>query len=128
MGASPGSARLKLLLDEMYPPAIAEQLRCRGHDAHAVAARPELGALADPEIFAVAQHEQSAVVTENIDDFSAIADSHDRSGQTHHGLILLHPRRYPRGNPRTIGQMVTALAKLLGEQSGTTPTSLRHWL
>jgi predicted nuclease of predicted toxin-antitoxin system len=128
VGASPGSARLKLLLDEMYPPAIAEQLLRRGHDAHAVAARAELRTLPDAEIFAVAQHEQRIVVTENIDDFSAIADSHDRRGQTHHGLILVTPRRYPRGNPRTIGQMVTALAKLLDEQPGTTPTSLRHWL
>jgi len=119
---------LKLLLDEMYPPAIAEQLRRRGHDAHAVAARAELRALADPEIFTVAQREQRAVATENIDDFSAIADSHDRNGQTHHGLILLHPRRYPRGNPRTIGRMVTALEQLLGEHPGTAPTSLRRWL
>ncbi len=128
MGASPGSARLKLLLDEMYPPAIAEQLRRRGHDADAVAAKAELRALADPEIFAVAQHEQRVVVTENIDDFSAIADTHDRGGHPHHGLILLHPHRYPRGNARTIGRMVTALERLLHEQPGRTPTSLRHWL
>jgi hypothetical protein len=119
---------LKLLLDEMYPPAIAEQLRRRGHDADAVAARAELRALADPEIFAVAQRAQRAVVTENIDDFSTIADTHDRGGQTHHGLVLLHPQRHPRGNPRTIGRMVTALERLLHERPGTTPTSLRHWL
>ncbi len=112
----------------MYPPAIAEQLRSRGHDAHAVTARTELRALADPEIFAVAQRKQRVVITENIDDFSEIADSHDRRGQTHHGLILVSARRYPRGNPRTIGQMVTALEELLGEQPGTAPTSLRHWL
>lgn len=112
----------------MYPPAIAEQLRRRGHDANAVTARTELRALADPEIFAVAQREQRAVVIENIDDFSAIADNHDRRGQTHHGLILLSPSRYPRGDPRTIGQMVTALAELLAERPGTAPTSLRHWL
>ncbi|HEV3323846.1 MAG TPA: DUF5615 family PIN-like protein [Solirubrobacteraceae bacterium] len=119
---------MKLLLDEMYPPSIAEQLRRRGHDVHAVTARAELRTLPDAEIFAVAQRERRVVVTENIDDFSAIADSHDRRGQAHHGLILVTPRHYPRGNPRTIGQMVTALAKLLDDQPGTTPTSLRHWL
>ena len=75
-----------------------------------------------------AQREQRAVVTENIDDFSRIADTHDRGGQTHHGLVLLHPQRHPRGNPRTIGRMVTALERLLHERPGTTPTSLRHWL
>ncbi len=128
MGASTGSARLKLLLDEMYPPAIAEQLRRRGHDVDAVAARGELRTLADLDVFATAQREQRAVVTENIDDFSQIADSHDQRGDPHHGLVLVNPGRYSRGNPRTIGRMVTALAQLLGEQPGTAPTSLRHWL
>ncbi|MFI5005348.1 MAG: DUF5615 family PIN-like protein [Solirubrobacterales bacterium] len=119
---------MKLLLDEMYPPAIAEQLRRRGHDVDAVAARGELRAVADPDIFATAQREQRAVVTENIDDFSALADSHDQRGETHHGIVFVNPRRYPRGNRRTIGRMVTALEQLLGEQPGTASTSLRHWL
>ena len=128
MGASSGSTRLKLLLDETYPPAITEQLRRRGHDADAVAARGELRTLPDPDIFATAQLEQRAVVTENVDDFSAIADSHDQRGNAHHGLVLVNPHRYARGNPRTIGRMVTALERLLGEQPGTDPTSLRYWL
>ena len=128
MGASAGGARLKLLLDEMYPPAIAEQLRRRGRDVDAVAARGELRMLADLDIFATAQREQRAVVTENVADFSAIADSHDQRGEAHHGLVLVNPRRHPRGNQRTIGRMVTALERLLGEQPDTAPTSLRHWL
>ncbi len=128
MGASAGSARLKLLLDEMYPPAIAEQLRRRGHDVDAAAARGELRMLADPDIFATAQREQRAVVTENVADFCVIADGHDRHGESHHGLVLVNPGRYSRGDPRTIGRMVTALEQLLDEHPETTPTSLRHWL
>jgi Domain of unknown function (DUF5615) len=128
VGAGAGSPRLKLLLDEMYPPVIAEQLQRRSHDADAVAARGELRTLPDLDIFATAQREQRAVVTENVDDFSAIADSYDQRGNTHHGLVLVNPHRYARGNPRTIGRMVTALEQLLREQPDTAPTSLRHWL
>lgn len=128
MGASAGSARLKLLLDEMYPPAIAEQLRERGHDAEAVTERAELRALADTDIFALALQERRAVVTENVADFSVIATGHDQRGQAHHGLILVPPSSYPRGDPRTLGRVVIALERLLGEQPEMLPISPRHWL
>ncbi len=116
------------MLDEMYPPATAEQLRARGHDVDAVAGRSELRALADTDLFALAQAEERAVVTENIPDFSVIADEYDQRGHTHHGLVLAAPGSYPRGNPRTIGRLVAALDELLGERPGRAPTSLRHWL
>ena len=119
---------MKLLIDEMYPPAIAEQLRDRGHDVDAVTARPELRASSDEELFGLAQGERRAVVTENIADFCRIADSRDERGKPHHGLVLAHPVKYPRGDPRTIGRMVTALGKLLDEQASDEPMSLRHWL
>jgi hypothetical protein len=119
---------LKLLIDEMYPPTIAEQLRARGGDVDAVTARPELRALADTEIFASAQQEQRAVVTENIADFSVIADGFDQRSQAHHGLVLVPPGSYPRGSSRTVGRMVTELNRLLEEHPEVTPTSLRHWL
>lgn len=119
---------MKLLVDEMYPQAIAEQLRQRGGNVEAVTERPELRALADADIFALAQQEQRAVLTENIADFSVIADSYDQRRQAHHGLVLVPPGSYPRGRPGTIGRMVTELDRLLGEHPETTPTSLRHWL
>jgi hypothetical protein len=128
MAQSAGSARLKLLLDEMYPPAIAEQLRDRDHDTATVTERTELRGLSDANLFAVAQSEQRAIVTENIDDFSVIADDHDQHGQAHFGLVLVSRSSYPRGRPRTIGRMVTALDQLLGEHPEETPTSMRHWL
>jgi hypothetical protein len=119
---------LKLLIDEMYPPAIAKQLRDRKHHAEAVTERPELRARADTEIFAVAQQEQRAVVTENIDDFSAIANGYDHRGQAHYGLVLVAPGSYPRGREETIGRMVTELDRLLDEHPEKTPMSLRLWL
>jgi hypothetical protein len=119
---------LKLLIDEMYPPTIAERLRDRRHDAEAVTERSELRALADADLFALAQEELRALVTENIDDFSVIASGHDQRGQAHHGLVLVPPGNYPRGRTGTIGRMVTGLDGLLREHPGTTPTSMRHWL
>jgi predicted nuclease of predicted toxin-antitoxin system len=119
---------LKLLIDEMYPPAIAEELRGRGHDVDAVTARPELRAFSDEDLFALAQDEQRAIVTENIADFSLIADRRDERGNPHHGLLLAHPAKYPRGDPRTIGRIVTALGERLEEHTSDQPSSLRHWL
>ncbi len=116
------------MFDEMYTPAIAEQLRARGHDANAVVERAELRALADTDLFALAQTEQRAVVTEDIGDLSVIADAYDQRGQAHYGLVLVDQGRYPRGSPGTIGRMVTELDRMLEEHPETTPTSLRHWL
>ncbi len=128
MDQSAGSARLKLLIDEMYPAAIAEQLRNRKHDVEAVTERVALRALEDVHIFALAQQEQRAVVTENIDDYSVIADGCDQRGQAHYGLVLVPPSTHPRGDSRTIGRMVSELDRLLSRHPKHTPTSLRHWL
>ncbi len=112
----------------MYPPAIAEQLRDRGHDVDAVTARTELRSLPDDAVFAAAQQEGRAIVTENIGDFSAIADAADQRGRTHHGLVFVDPRRYPRGNPRTVGRMVGQLDRLLNDHRDAPATSRRCWL
>jgi predicted nuclease of predicted toxin-antitoxin system len=119
---------LRLLLDEMYPYSIAEQLGRKGHDAQAVTARAELRALSDVDLFARAQEEHRAVVTENVADFCRIADDMDRGGQPHHGLVLVDPTTYPRGASRTIGRLVTALDRLMEERAGERADSRRDWL
>lgn len=119
---------MKLLIDEMYSSAIAAQLRDRGHGAEAVTERAELRALPDADLFALAQQEQRALVTENIDDFSVIANGYDQRGIAHFGLVLVPRAGYPRGSDRTIGRMTAALDQLLGEHPEDTPTSLRQWL
>ncbi len=112
----------------MYPAAIAEQLRTRGHDVDAVTARAELRSLTDGDVFAAAQRERRAVVTENIGDFSTIADAADQRARSHHGLILVDPAKYARGNRRTIGRLVTQLERLLSDHRRNEATSSRHWL
>jgi hypothetical protein len=112
----------------MYPYSIAEQLERDGHDVHAVTARPELRGLSDVDLFARAQEEHVAIVTENVADFCRIADEHDRAGRPHYGLVLVDPAKYPRGNARTIGQLVTALDRLLNERTRERAGSRRDWL
>ncbi|PZR65395.1 MAG: hypothetical protein DLM63_11825 [Solirubrobacterales bacterium] len=112
----------------MYPAAIAEQLRLRGSDVDAVTARAELRSLPDADVFAAALAERRAVVSENIGDFTSLAGAADQRGHAHYGLILVDPAKYPRGNKRTVGHMVTQLERLLHDHPGDDATSLRHWL
>jgi hypothetical protein len=92
---------LKLLLDELYPPSIAVGLRGLGIEGVAVVERGELRQLVDEDVFAVAQREKRAVVTD---------------------------RRYPRGQARTIGALVEALTALAAKRPGDDAASLRVWL
>ena len=117
---------MRLLLDEMWPPDVARQLRLRGHDAIAVAERPELRGKPDDVVFATAQAEERAVVTENVADYLPLAAARIRAGQGHFGLILTSNRRFPRHEPRTLGHLVAALDKLLSNERGE--TILERWL
>jgi len=108
---------LRLILDEMYSPAIAQQLRRRGHDVEAITERPDLRAMPDDEVFAAAQTEGRTVVTENIADFIRASHAWEERDRPHHGLVLVDPRTFPRGSAATLGRMVTALEALLADRS-----------
>lgn len=100
---------MKLLLDEMWPPNIAIQLRHRGHGVVAVAERTELRGQPDPMVFSIAQTEGRAMVTENVIDYRPLAAEAIARGGSH----LTSNRRFPRHDPRTAGRVVTALRSLL---------------
>lgn len=119
---------MRLLIDEMYPAAIAQQLRYRGCDVSAVTELTELRSLADAAVFAIAQLEHRAVVTENVADFIPLADAADQRGEPHHGLILLDPAKFPRGSRRMIGRLVTELHNLADAYPDDKPRNVRHWL
>ena len=110
----------------MWPPAIAVQLRRRGHDVVAVAERPELRGQPDEVIFAAAQEEELAVLTENVVDYRPLAQERLARGESHAGLVLTSNRRFPRHDPRTAGRLVTALDLLLVSKLEITDTE--HWL
>jgi predicted nuclease of predicted toxin-antitoxin system len=119
---------VRVLIDEMCPPAIAEQLRRRGHDVSAVTELPEFRSLSDAALFVIAQQQRRAVVTENIADFVPLADDADQRGQPHHGLALVDPAKYPHGNERTVGRLVTELSRLLDARPDDEPRSARDWV
>ena len=117
---------MKLLLDAMWAPEIAVQLRRRGHDVVAVTERPGLRGLPDALVFGTAQAEGRAVVTENVSDFRPLAAYQLHHHRTHHGLIFTSNRRFPRHDPRTAGRLIAALGELLS--SGLEVTGLEQWL
>ncbi len=116
---------MKLLLDEMWPPAIAAALRERGHDVVAVAERSDLRGKPDEVIFAEALADARAIVTENVVDYRPLASAAIRVGRASPTLIFTSNRTYPRASRRTAGRLVTALDSLL---SAGRPPEAEHWL
>jgi hypothetical protein len=116
---------VRLLLDEMYSPVVAERLRARGHDVVSVH-DPDyrrLEGAPDEEIFAAALGESRALVTENVPDFRRLEASALARGEAHAALIFTSNRQFPRGAPGTTGHPVEALHALLTERE-TLGTSL----
>lgn len=120
---------MRLLIDSMYSPTIAEQLRRRGHDVLAARALEVLEDLPDDELFAIAQAEGRVVVTENVNHFLDLDAFYRERGQEHMGLILTTNHGFPRSRPSHIGRLVTALDAWLQEHPGDAPaTSMIWWL
>ena len=106
---------MKLLLDEMYTPTIAEQLRARGHDAASIH-DPEYRMLEgepDDEVWSAAIADDRALVSENVQDFRRIEANALAHAQPVARLIFTTDRQFPRGEPATLGRLVSALDTLL---------------
>ncbi len=114
---------MKLLLDEQISGKVAERLRERGHDVLAVTADPALRGLSDPDLFEAAQRQKRAVVTYNRADFEAIIREYAAANREHHGLVIVHPIRFP-------SQELNRLAKALEAFADTSPPgkSFVTWL
>lgn len=86
---------MKLLLDEQISGKVADRLRDLRHDVVAVTNETSLRGLSDPDVFEVAQAQGRAVATYNRGDFEAIVREYAEAGREHHGLIIIHPLRFP---------------------------------
>jgi Domain of unknown function (DUF5615) len=86
---------VKLLLDEQISGKVAARLRERGGDVIAATDDPGLRGLSDPDLFEVAQEQGRALLTYNRVDFEPITRSFAHAGREHHGLVLIHPTRFP---------------------------------
>jgi predicted nuclease of predicted toxin-antitoxin system len=106
-----------LLLDEMYPAALAEQLRARGRDVVSVhdPDYQHLEGVPDAEVFAAALAADRALVTENVADFRPLeTDALGRDAPCPR-LIFTTNRQFPRGQAATVGRLVRALDAALAE-------------
>jgi hypothetical protein len=103
----------RVLLDEMYPPSLAQGLREAGHDVLAVLdVRVGLGARCDDDVLAWAASGDRYVVTENISDLARLA----ALTVPHAGIVLVSPQRFPR-TANGLHRTGTALEALLNAKS-----------
>ena len=108
---------MRLLLDEMYPATLAEQLRARGHDVVSThdADYHHLEGVPDADVFAAAIVDGRALVTENVADFRRLeTDALGRDAPCPR-LIFTTNRQFPRGQAATVGRLVLALDAALAE-------------
>lgn len=104
----------RLLLDEHYSEAIAAALRDQGHDVLSAVADIELRGVTDPELFHYAAGARRRIVTENIKDFRPLLlQAVDGAGPAA-PLLLVAPRRFPRGRGDRTAKIIAALSAWLG--------------
>ncbi|MGH2944784.1 MAG: DUF5615 family PIN-like protein [Solirubrobacteraceae bacterium] len=108
---------MKLLLDVMLSPVIAQQLRERGHDVQAVTGHPQHEALSDREVMDLARDEGRAVVTNNLVDFRPLHHEAVAPGGPGHWGMVFMPGSYRRTKADT-GRIVKALEAKLAEFPG----------
>jgi predicted nuclease of predicted toxin-antitoxin system len=101
---------VKLLLDEMLSPDIAQLLQGRGYDVQAIAGSAH-AELSDPEVLDLARSQQRAVVTNNVRDFRALHIAAVQAGGAgHHGMVFM------AGNFRRSKADIVRIADALDEK------------
>jgi Domain of unknown function (DUF5615) len=99
---------VRLLLDEMFSPAVAAELRALGHDVIAVADRPDLRSRSDQEVYAWASAERRWLLTENVKDFRPIMLRALQAGSAACGLLFTSSRAFPRSR-KNPGPLIRAI-------------------
>ena len=117
---------MKLLLDEMFPGAIAAALVERGHDVVAVSADRALRSLDDASIFEHALRGR-AVVTEDVD-YVRLDAIWRTEGRSHFGVVLTSVTSFPRHRAGFIGDLTRALESFLDDHRGDERASAIWWL
>jgi hypothetical protein len=103
---------VRLLLDEMWSPAIASELRKRGFDAIAIGETEHASRYAgipDHDVLARAQQDRRTIVTDNVSDYEQARRDWEARGNPHHGLIYALNPPFNRHRGGAVGQMVRAL-------------------
>ena len=105
---------LRLLLDEMYPPALAEALRSVGIEAH-TASELGLAGRSDPDLFSAAIAEGLTMLTENVSDYARISAEHLTTGQHHPGVLMALSSQFSRRRAG-IGALVDSIRAVSTEE------------
>ena len=109
---------MKVLVDEMYPPAMADALRAAGIDA-VTGDELRLAGATDHDVFRAAIAGPRAVLTENVGDFTRIAAEHSTAGGHHPGLLIALSSRFsrrPAGIPGLVAAIQTVAAVRLEDR------------
>ncbi len=118
---------MRLLLDEMHAPGIADSLTEESFDVLAVAAQPTLRGMTDEDLLTYATNGERALVTENVADFMPLAAELAGAGRAHAGLIFTNPKRFNRATLAYPGNVIAALREFLTSPP-ITGTSWIWWL
>lgn len=109
---------MRVLLDEMIGPRVAEALREAGVDAVGVVERTDLRGLADEAVLQFATEDGRVIVTRNIADFARLDQQWLAQGRQHRGLLMVSEQAFPQ-NRNLVGALTRAL--LHAEQHGSWP-------
>jgi hypothetical protein len=118
---------VQLLLDEHYAEAIAAALRATRHDVIATVSDAEVRGTSDPELFRHAAETNRRIVTENVKDFRPLLLQAIATGSPAAPLLLVPPRRFPRGRGDRTAAITAALRTWLGSPD-TTRRPIEDWL
>lgn len=121
-----GRRSVALLLDEMFPSALAEALRSRGHDVIAVVDHVELRAGGDAAVFEWAAQTGRRILTENVKDYRPLLQRALDSRAPRADLLLTSSRTFPRSR-RSPRPLIDALDHWL-TSSRTATRSFEEWL
>ncbi len=124
---APPAREVKLLLDEMHAPGIADSLGEESFDLVAVAADPALRGMRDEDLLTYATQNERALVTENVADFMPLAAQWAGAGKAHSGLVFTNPRRFNRATLAYPGNVIAALRDFLTDPP-ITGESWTWWL
>jgi predicted nuclease of predicted toxin-antitoxin system len=120
---------VKLFIDEMYPPVVAEQLRKAGYDPVSVHDDANVRGLDDPALCGLALSSGRAVVTENAADFLRIVRDRAAAGEPAPALVITSNRSFPRHSAAFTGQAVRALCAFCeGHREADAASGAVYWL
>ena len=86
---------MKLLLDEMYSPALAEALRASGVEARTVV-EVGLAGRPDADVLTAAVQDGYVLLTENVADFARLTADRLSTGGHHPGVLIAVSSRFSR--------------------------------